>query len=104
MSQVASTTPYAVAIVGALGASDTQALLEVYRAGYRPNHVLAIGESGEARVPLLQYREASGGHATAYVCIGTVCRPAVIDPAELEDLLVPPQGGLEAPEGGSVEA
>ena len=85
----ATSTPYAVAIVGALEASDTQALLEVCRVGYRPHHVIVAGEPGEAPVPLLQYREAPGGHATAYVCIGTVCRPPVTDPAALRDLLAP---------------
>ena len=36
---------------------------------------------------LLQYREASGGRATAHVCVGTVCRPPITDPGALGALL-----------------
>jgi len=77
--------PTEIGIVGDPAAADTQSLLQVVRAGYRPYAVVAVGE-GAARevVPLLSGRIRTAGKATAFVCHHSACRAPVTDPEQLE--------------------
>ncbi|GAB4277389.1 MAG: thioredoxin domain-containing protein [Candidatus Promineifilaceae bacterium] len=75
--------PREVAIVGELGAADTEALIEVVRGAYRPFLVLAVGDNGK-RVPLLAERKMVDGRATAYVCRRFICQNPVTTPEELQ--------------------
>ena len=68
-----------VAIVGEQ--PDTQPLLRVVRAGYRPHVVLAGGPADG--VPLLAGRETVDGRAAAYVCQHFSCQAPVTTPEEL---------------------
>ncbi len=82
--QLASSPIDEIAIVGDPAADDTQALLAVARAGYRPGRVIAVApDPASSAVPLLHDREAIGGAATAYLCRGFACRQPTADPAEL---------------------
>ncbi|MBI3993887.1 MAG: thioredoxin domain-containing protein [Candidatus Lambdaproteobacteria bacterium] len=84
--------PAEVAIVGDPQAADTRALLDVPAHGYHPHAVLATAPPGRvaadaATIPLLEGRQAIGGHATAYVCRNMMCRLPVHTPKELQALL-----------------
>ena len=80
-----------LAIVGALAADETQALLAVATDGFRPNQVLAVSPDPAASViPLMADRVAIGDVATAYVCRGFVCLLPVTDPASLQAELARP--------------
>jgi uncharacterized protein len=72
-----------IAISGERDAQDTNALLLVARARYRPFAVVAAGRSEGAAIPLLQDRPQRDGRATAYVCRGFACRAPVVEPADL---------------------
>jgi len=79
-----------IAILGAVGSEEVEALLAVCRDGFRPHQMIAVGEpSGTEResVPLLSGREKVDGQATAYVCIDFTCRRPVTDPEALTELL-----------------
>jgi len=78
-------TPVEVAIVGAPGAEDARALLNVVLGGYRPHQLMAAG-MGDVP-PLLMHREQVGGKVTVYSCRNRVCRAPVNDVAMLLDLL-----------------
>ncbi|MCU0254288.1 MAG: thioredoxin domain-containing protein, partial [Acidobacteria bacterium] len=72
-----------VAIVGDLGADDTEAMLAALTDGFRPNQVLAVGRGDDgARPGLLAGRVARDGRATAYVCEAGACQAPTTDPAE----------------------
>jgi hypothetical protein len=76
--------PREVAIVG----EELEAMLEVVRAKYRPNLVVAAGRSGEDEgIALLEGREAVEGRAAAHVCHGSACERPVTGAKELEGLL-----------------
>jgi uncharacterized protein YyaL (SSP411 family) len=77
--------PQEVAIVG----DEVGSLLDVVRARYRPNLVVAVGSPGQrgGQVELLQGRDAVGGRATAYVCRQLACERPVTGPRELDELL-----------------
>jgi len=77
--------PTEIGMVGDPADADTQSLLEVVRAAYRPYAVVAVGEgpAGEV-VPLLSGRLRTAGRATAFVCHHSVCRAPVTDPEQLE--------------------
>ncbi len=80
--------PREVALVGVPAVDDTQALLAVCRAAYRPHQVVALGDPAhETGVPLLANRTLVEGRAAAYVCYDSTCRPPVVDPAGLSSLL-----------------
>jgi uncharacterized protein YyaL (SSP411 family) len=81
--------PREVAIVGAPGAADTRALLEVCTTGYRPHQIVALGapDAKVSTVPLLQNRSQIEGRATVYVCVDFTCRAPLTDPAALQALL-----------------
>jgi uncharacterized protein YyaL (SSP411 family) len=81
--------PREIAIVGDPDAADTQALLQVVQAGYRPFQVVALGTPGAQPpvLPLLQDRGLVDGHAAAYVCRDFACQAPVTDPLSLKQLL-----------------
>jgi uncharacterized protein YyaL (SSP411 family) len=79
-------SPKEVAIVGALGFSDTAALLNTLRSRFRPHIVIAVREPGtrESLQPaLLRSRNLIDGRATAYVCQNYACQRPVTTPADL---------------------
>ena len=79
--------PREVAIVGALEAADTAALLDEVYSPYLPNKVVAgrDPEDDEAGglIPLLTQRGAREGKATAYVCVRYACQVPTTDAREL---------------------
>jgi len=77
--------PIEVAIVGHLGAPDTEALLQVVFEPFVPNKVIA---GGDADIPLLEGRHVRNGRATAYVCEHYVCQAPTTDPEELRALVL----------------
>jgi uncharacterized protein len=73
-----------VALVGALGADDFEALVRETASHYLPSLILAGGAEGASdAVPLLKDRGAIAGAATAYVCRGYVCDAPVTDAPSL---------------------
>ncbi|HVL99474.1 MAG TPA: thioredoxin domain-containing protein [Egibacteraceae bacterium] len=90
--------PEEVAIVGTPTAEDTRALVGVYREGWRPGSVLAVGDSdGDTHaVPLLHGRARLDGRAAAYVCRNFACARPVAKPEALRQLLAGREG--HAPE------
>jgi uncharacterized protein YyaL (SSP411 family) len=76
--------PFEIAIVGDSRASDTQALIDVVRQGYRSNQVVAVGPPDRSSaVPLLLNRPQLNQHATAYVCQNFACQRPTIEAQEL---------------------
>ena len=77
--------PVELAIVGQPGDAATQALLDVARAQYLPNRVVALATSGlnGHGIPLLADRPSLDGRPTAYLCEGFVCQAPTTDPLEL---------------------
>jgi uncharacterized protein YyaL (SSP411 family) len=74
-----------LAVISKPGDAETTRLLEVVRARYLPNRLIAVAPSagdGPA-TPLLADRRALDGKATAYLCEGFVCQAPTTDPAEL---------------------
>jgi uncharacterized protein len=74
-----------LAVIGKQGDQQTQRFLEVVRAHFLPNRLIAVAPSlAEGRgIPLLADRRALDGKATAYLCEGFVCQAPTTDPAEL---------------------
>ena len=72
---------------------DAKPLLDVLRRSFVPNRVLAAVEEGAQLaahaewVPLLRYKKARDGRATAYVCENRVCRLPTQDPGVLAEQL-----------------
>jgi len=82
--QLASGPIDEIAIVGDPEADDTKALLDVARAGFRPDRVIALSaEPSSSAVPLLHDRVAIDGAATAYLCRGFACQRPTTEPGEL---------------------
>jgi uncharacterized protein YyaL (SSP411 family) len=81
--------PREIAIVGKPGAADTLKLLDVCCTGYRPHQIVALGAPRDepTAVPLLRDRHQVDGHASAYVCIDSVCQVPVTDPEPLLALI-----------------
>ena len=81
--------PKEVALIGALNAAGTQAMLTALFNPYRPNQVVAAtSEDKTAGHPeLVEGRPAQNGQATAYVCQNFTCKQPVTTIAELEGLL-----------------
>lgn len=67
--------PTEVAIVGDVQAEDTQALLCALGTNYHPHRLIVVGT--DETLPLLRHRPMLDGQATAYVCVGGTCKPAV---------------------------
>ena len=90
----ALSSPLEIAIIGAPGAPDTQALLQAVRGRFMPHKVLAVADApvtpGLAEiVPLLAERPQVDGKATAYVCQDFACKQPVTTVKALEALWVP---------------
>ncbi len=77
--------PLELAVIGKPADEQTKRFLEVVRAHFLPNRLMAVAPSlAEGRViPLLADRRALDGKATAYLCEGFVCQAPTTDPAEL---------------------
>jgi uncharacterized protein YyaL (SSP411 family) len=75
--------PREVAVAGQPAAEDTQALLDVIFADFRPNLVVAVGMNRDT-VPLLADRSQKEDRATAYVCVQFVCQLPVNTPDALQ--------------------
>jgi len=84
--------PREIAMVGDPQTSDSRALLEVVRNGYRPFQVVALAApaSQPPEVPLLQDRGLVDGRAAAYVCRSFACQAPVTEPEALRLLLERP--------------
>lgn len=80
-----------IAIIGHLGAEDTQQLLAVINSQYYPNSVLASASADDKQaatvIPLLADRPVRDGKATAYVCQHFACQEPVTSPSVLAHLL-----------------
>jgi uncharacterized protein YyaL (SSP411 family) len=74
-----------LAVIGKPGEAQTGRLLDVVRARFLPNRLIAVAASpgAEPTLPLLADRRALDGQATAYLCEGFVCQAPTTDPAEL---------------------
>jgi uncharacterized protein YyaL (SSP411 family) len=80
-----------IAITGDAQQADTQALLGIVNAAYRPNSVLACATPDDtgaiAAIPLLAERPLKDGKATAYVCQNFACLAPVNGVEELNKIL-----------------
>jgi uncharacterized protein YyaL (SSP411 family) len=88
--------PEEIAILGDTNADETQELLRVVFARYRPSKVVAVGMptgDDEAGIPLLAKRRPIRGHATAYVCRRFACEQPVTTPRDLAAQLRAPKEG-----------
>ena len=81
-----TSNPQEVAIFGDPGFADTEALIDTTFAAFRPNLVVASGDS-TSTVPLLADRKRLDGKATAYVCRRFVCQQPVTTPEALAEQL-----------------
>jgi uncharacterized protein YyaL (SSP411 family) len=76
-----------VAIVGAPGQPDTDALIAATFGPYRPHQVVAAAAPDDSAaigaVALLEGRPQRGGRATAYVCVHAACQAPVTTPEDL---------------------
>jgi uncharacterized protein len=81
-----TSTPREIVIVGPPDGADTNALLQVARAGSTSTKVMLQTQEGNSlahTVPLLQNRPMLQGRATAYVCTRGTCRQPVTTPEAL---------------------
>jgi uncharacterized protein YyaL (SSP411 family) len=88
--------PAEIAIVGDPNEDDSQELLKVVYARYRPSKVVAVGPSSseeEAPIPLLANRRRIRGHPTAYLCRRFACQQPVTTPRDLAAQLRTPWEG-----------
>ncbi len=78
-----------VAIIGAEGAPDTQALLQTVVRAFRPDTVVLRGEPDGTAIasPLLEGRNQINGVATAYVCQNYACQLPVTSVEALREQL-----------------
>jgi uncharacterized protein YyaL (SSP411 family) len=84
----ALSNPKEIAIVGDQQSGDVRALLDVIRAGYRPQQVVALGAPDRpSTIPLLLDRPAIDNRATAYVCVRFACQRPTTDPQILSEQL-----------------
>jgi uncharacterized protein YyaL (SSP411 family) len=81
--------PREIAIVGDPYASDTRALLNIVRDGYRPFQVVSLGapDTWASAISLLQDRGLVNGQAAAYVCRDFACRAPVTEADALQRIL-----------------
>jgi len=77
--------PVELAVIGRPAEPQAVEFLEVVRARYLPNRLVAVVPSGDQRrtMPLLRDRRAIDGKVTAYLCQGFVCQAPTTDPSEL---------------------
>ena len=78
--------PVELAVIAEPAEPQAGEFLEVIRARYLPNRLVAVAPPGRPLqpLPLLSDRTAIGGKVTAYLCEGFVCQTPTTDPAELE--------------------
>jgi uncharacterized protein YyaL (SSP411 family) len=82
-----------VIILGNPSLDDTKALLRVIRESYAPIRSMVVAGNDADRVKLAAYipwmadMKPIEQKATAFVCVGTVCKPPVVDPAKLAGIL-----------------
>jgi uncharacterized protein YyaL (SSP411 family) len=81
-----ATPPLEIAIIGARGASDTEALVRAVTSRLIPAAVALTGEASDVS-PLLAGRDRRDGAATAYVCEHYACRTPVADADALSEQL-----------------
>ncbi len=86
-AEAALVGPLEVAVVGAEGDPGRAALERVARRSTSPGAVVVVGAPGASGVPLLEGRGLVDGRAAAYVCRGMVCERPVIDTDDLVRLL-----------------
>jgi uncharacterized protein len=69
---------YEIAIIGALDAPETRAMVDVVFKRYLPNKVVAFAPGADSKasetIKLLEGRSSIGGEATAYVCRNFYCQ------------------------------
>ncbi len=93
-----------VVIAGETDAADTKVLLDVVRAGYRPQTavlVVAPGKNGDGirrLAPFTESYEQIDGQATAYVCQNFECKLPTTDPGKLSELLAEATSSPKQPE------
>ncbi len=82
--------PKEIALVGASGSEDVQALLDAVYGAFVPNKIVAFldpasenAAADEKDLPLLANKTLIGGKASAYVCKDFACKLPVTTPAEL---------------------
>jgi uncharacterized protein YyaL (SSP411 family) len=77
--------PVELAVIGNPAEPPATEFLEVIRARYLPNRLVAVAPPGHQRqpMPLLSDRTAIDGKVTAYLCEGFVCQVPTTDPSEL---------------------
>jgi uncharacterized protein YyaL (SSP411 family) len=77
--------PVELAVIGDPVDPQSARFLDVVRARYLPNRLLAVALPGRQRhpMPLLSERPTIGGAVTAYLCEGFVCQAPTTDPSEL---------------------
>jgi uncharacterized protein YyaL (SSP411 family) len=77
--------PVELAVIGNPAEPQARGFLEVIRARYLPNRLVAVAPPDHSRplLPLLGDRTAIDGKVTAYLCEGFVCQAPTTDPAEL---------------------
>ncbi len=84
-----------IVIAGDPARADTQALLRIARAGFRPNDVLllrppgGVGDRLARLAPFTAGQGPVGGKVAVYVCEDFACRAPVTDPADIERILGP---------------
>jgi len=76
------------------GSRDTaQPFLDVLARSFVPNHVLMVAAQDDIEdlgkmLPLLEYKVAKDGEATAYVCRNRICELPTTDPAAFAEQLL----------------
>jgi uncharacterized protein YyaL (SSP411 family) len=77
--------PVELALIGNPAEPEVSGFLEVVRARYLPNRLVAVAPpGGQPRpLPLLSDRPAIDGKVTAYLCEGYVCQAPTTEPSEL---------------------
>jgi uncharacterized protein len=78
-----------IVVIGTPDADDTKAMLRAVHGASVPNKVLSVLASG-AELPENHpawSKQSIGGHATAYICEGTVCSPPITDASTLATAL-----------------
>jgi hypothetical protein len=82
-----------VIILGNPALDDTKALLRVVRESYAPIRSIVVAGNDADRTKLTAYVPWMAGmkpiekKATAFVCVGTVCKSPMTDPAKLAAIL-----------------
>jgi uncharacterized protein YyaL (SSP411 family) len=77
--------PIELAVIGNPAEPQVTGFLEVIRARYLPNRLVAVAPPGRQSrpLPLLGDRGTIDGKVTAYLCEGFVCQAPTTDPSEL---------------------